>query len=78
MKYFEYGRENPELLVILHGGGVCYRGAAPTAKRLAEVYHVIIAAYDGFNPDEPETGLNRCGMKRKNSETTFRRTTAEK
>ncbi len=55
MKYFEYGRENPELLIILHGGGVCYRGAAPTAKRLAEVYHVIIAAYDGFNPDEPET-----------------------
>jgi pimeloyl-ACP methyl ester carboxylesterase len=55
MKYFEFGRENPELMVMLPGGGVCYRGAIPTAEEMAKVYHVVLVAYDGFNPDEPET-----------------------
>lgn len=55
MKYFEFGRENPELMVMLHGGGICYRGAIPVAQELAKVYHVVLVAYDGFNPDEPET-----------------------
>lgn len=54
MKYFEYGKENKELVVILHGG-VSYRGAEPTAKIVAEKYHVILADYDGFNPSEPDT-----------------------
>ena len=27
MKYFEFGQEHPELMVLLHGGGGCYRGA---------------------------------------------------
>lgn len=55
MKYFEFGRENPELMVMLHGGGTSYRGALPAAKEMAKVYHVVLTAYDGFNPDEPET-----------------------
>lgn len=55
MKYFEFGRENPELMVMLHGGGICYRGAIPVVHELAKVYHVVLVAYDGFNPDEPET-----------------------
>jgi len=29
MKYFEFGQEHPELMVMLPGGGVCYRGALP-------------------------------------------------
>lgn len=55
MKYFEYGTQNQELLVILHGGGTSYRGAEPSARLLGERYHVILVAYDGFNPSEPET-----------------------
>ena len=55
MKYFEFGQEHPELMVTLHGGGVCYRGALPVAEEMAKTYHVVLAAYDGFNPDEPET-----------------------
>lgn len=31
MKYFEFGQEHPELIVMLHGGGACYRGALPVA-----------------------------------------------
>ena len=40
---------------MLHGGGTSYRGVLPTAKEMAKVYHVVLAAYDGFNSDEPET-----------------------
>lgn len=31
MRYFEFGQEHQELMVMLHGGGVCYRGALLTA-----------------------------------------------
>lgn len=55
MKYFEFGTENPEIMVIFHGGGICYRAAIPTAEILSQKYHVILVAYDGFNPSEPET-----------------------
>lgn len=55
MKYFEFGTGNPELMVMLHGGGTSYLGMLPTAKEMAKVYHVVLVAYDGFNPDEPET-----------------------
>lgn len=55
MKYFEFGRENNELMVILHGGGTSYKGAEPTAELLGRKYHVVLVAYDGFNPTEPET-----------------------
>lgn len=55
MKYFEFGTENSEIMVMLHGGGVCYRAGVPTAEVLAKRYHVILVAYDGFNPSEPET-----------------------
>lgn len=54
MKYFEFGTGNPELMVMLHGG-TSYLGMLPTAKEMAKVYHVVLVAYDGFNPDEPET-----------------------
>ena len=55
MKYFEFGRENEELMVLLHGGGTSYLGVLPVAKKIAERYHVVLPAYDGFNPSEPET-----------------------
>ena len=55
MKYFEFGKENPELMVLLHGGGTSYLGILPTAETIAERYHVILVAYDGFNPSEPDT-----------------------
>lgn len=55
MKYFEFGKENTGIMVMLHGGGVCYRAGISTAEVLAKRYHVILVAYDGFNPTEPET-----------------------
>lgn len=55
MKYFEFGKENKELMVLLHGGGTSYLGVLPAAKKIAERYHVVLPAYDGFNPSEPYT-----------------------
>lgn len=54
MKYFEFGKENPELMVLLHGGGTSYKGILPTAEKISERYHVVLTAYDGFNPSEPD------------------------
>lgn len=55
MKYFEYGKEQKKLMVVLHGGGTSYRAVEPTAELLGQKYHVILVAYDGFNPSEPDT-----------------------
>lgn len=55
MKYFEFGRQNEKLMVLLHGGGVCYKGALPAAEALSKYFHVVLVAYDGFNPTEPDT-----------------------
>ena len=53
MKYFEFGQGNPELMVMLPGGGVCYRGAIPIAEKMAKVYHVVLVAYDGVTEIMP-------------------------
>ena len=45
MKYFEFGQGNPELMVMLPGGGVCYRRAIPIAEEMAKVYHVLVCVY---------------------------------
>lgn len=55
MKYFEFGQQNEKLMVLLHGGGICYRGALPVAEALSKDFHVVLVAYDGFNPTEPDT-----------------------
>ena len=58
MKYFEFGQEHPELMVMLHGGGVCYRGALPVAQEMAKIYHVVLVAYDGLCP----AGIVACNL----------------
>ena len=55
MKYFEFGQQNEKLAVLLHGGGICYKGALPVAEALSKDFHVVLVAYDGFNPTEPDT-----------------------
>ena len=55
MKYLEFGKENKELMVLLHGGGTSYLGVLPAARKIAKHYHVVLLAYDGFNPSEPKT-----------------------
>lgn len=59
MKYFEFGQEHSELMVMLHGSGVSYLGMLPTAQKLAERYRVVLVAYDGFNPASRRRNLFR-------------------
>ena len=47
MKYWEYGRENPELWVMFHGGGTSYLGAQPAAVLLGERFHWLPGAHGG-------------------------------
>ena len=54
MKFFEFGKEHKKLMVLLHGGGVSYLGILPTAEYIAQKFHVVLVAYDGFNPSEPK------------------------
>lgn len=63
MKYFEFGKENEKLMVLLHGGGVCYLGAEPAAKVLAKDFHVVLVAYDGFTPQNRIRSLYLLWMK---------------
>ena len=62
MKYFEYGKEHGEIVVILHGGGTSYRGVEPTAKLLGEKYHVILVVEklekSGLLPHQQEDRLD--------------------
>lgn len=56
MKFFEFGKENENTLLILCGFGVCWTPRClPIIEEAKKEYHIIVAAYDGYNPDEPDT-----------------------
>eukprot|EP00833_Pecoramyces_ruminatium_P000517 jgi/Orpsp1_1/1174549/evm.model.c7180000050539.1 len=54
MKFFEFGKENKTTILIFCGGGACWKAGEENIKKMAKTYHVIVDAYDGYNPDEPE------------------------
>ena len=55
MKYFEFGKENPTTLLLLHGVDTTWQlSFQPFIEVAAKKYHVIAVAEDGFNTDEPE------------------------
>jgi len=55
MKYYEFGKENPVTLLLLHGVDTTWE---LSFRRFIDVarskYHIIAVAEDGFNPDEPD------------------------
>lgn len=56
MKFFEFGKTNERTRLWLCGYGECWKPALlPFIREAQQKYHVIVDAYDGFNPDEPET-----------------------
>ena len=42
MNYIEYGKENSDVIVLLHGGGLSWWNYKEAAERLQMDYHVII------------------------------------
>ena len=43
----EYGQQNPDVVMLLHGGGLSWWTYREVAKRLAERYHVVLPVLDG-------------------------------
>lgn len=53
MNYKEYGKNNSEVIILLHGGGLSWWNYKEEAMLLKDKYHVIIPILDG-HPDSDE------------------------
>lgn len=47
MRYIEYGKENDNKILLLHGGGLSWWNYEEAAKSLQKDYHVILPILDG-------------------------------
>ncbi len=58
MKTIEYGNENPEVVVLLHGGGLSWWNYRDEADFLKANYHVVLPVLDGHaDSDTPFTTI---------------------
>lgn len=49
MRTVEYGKENKEVIMFLHGGGLSWWNYREIAEMLADKYHIIIPILDGHS-----------------------------
>jgi pimeloyl-ACP methyl ester carboxylesterase len=47
LDYVEYGKENSDVIILLHGGGLSWWNYKEVAERLQTDYHVILPILDG-------------------------------
>ena len=52
MTIMEYGKHNPEVVILLHGGGLSWWNYREAAQKLAEQYHVVLTVLDGHADSE--------------------------
>ncbi len=58
MRYVEYGNQNPETVILLHGGGLSWWNYRDAAQYLSEQYHVVLPILDGHaDSDAPFTSI---------------------
>ena len=58
MKTIEYGEENAEVIMLLHGGGLSWWNYRDEADLLKENYHVVLPVLDGHSDsDTPFTTI---------------------
>ena len=43
----EFGQQNPDVIMLLHGGGLSWWNYREMAQKLAEQYHVVLPVLDG-------------------------------
>ena len=54
----EYGQQNPDVVMLLHGGGLSWWNYREVAELLAERYHVVLPVLDGHaDSDAPFTSI---------------------
>ena len=49
MKYIEYGKENKDAIILLHGGGLSWWNYEEVAKLLEKDYRIILPILDGHS-----------------------------
>ncbi|MGN0807838.1 MAG: alpha/beta fold hydrolase [Candidatus Coproplasma sp.] len=52
MQVIEYGKENREVVVLLHGGGLSWWNYREVAELLQQNYHIIIPILDGHSASD--------------------------
>lgn len=52
MKVVEYGKGNPEVVVLLHGGGLSWWNYRKEAELLQKRYHVVLPILDGHGDSD--------------------------
>lgn len=58
MKIIEYGDENPEVIMLLHGGGLSWWNYRDEANLLKENYHIVLPVLNGHaDSDIPFTTI---------------------
>ena len=58
MRYVEYGDQNPETVVLLHGGGLSWWNYRDVAQLLSDRFHVVLPILDGHaGSDAPFTSI---------------------
>ena len=58
MTVVEYGQQNPNVILLLHGGGLSWQNYREVAAQLLERYHVVLPVLDGHaDSDAPFTTI---------------------
>ena len=59
MRYVEYGNQNPETIILLHGGGLSWWNYRDVAQLLSDRFHVVLPILDGHaDSDAPFTSID--------------------
>ena len=55
MKVIEYGKQNSEIIMMLHGGGLSWWNYRAEAEMFSNQFHVVLPILDGHagSDDEP-------------------------
>ena len=58
MRYLEYGNQNTETVILLHGGGLSWWNYRDVAQLLSDRFHVVLPILDGHaDSDAPFTSI---------------------
>ena len=58
MRYLEYGNQNPETVILLHGGGLSWWNYRDVTQLLSDRFHVVLPILDGHaGSDAPFTSI---------------------
>lgn len=49
MHYVEYGKENRDVIVLLHGGGLSWWNYREVAERLSDKFYIVLPVLDGHS-----------------------------